>query len=299
MLQFKFYKYFLCTISVFGLAPFSKEKWKRGKFRTRALTKSLFYQIVPVCGVLLNLSQFSLLLKIVDGTMDGLIHVILFYGYFVLVVSSNIAGNIQCLVKRSTYVDIICQIHQVECLFMIKFSKTINYRTSNSKFKVKVCIIFALLICATLTSYTINGWQLSESILLRTVVTILEIISSLVCLHPVLYIDIIAMFVLEMSDTVRTPKNIFPASVDIFEKFENLKKLKSIHFELWNLVKKINSFFGWNLLFLLTKFFIDITYNLYWIFIEFQNIGWKSWTHMGMMVFIVNIVIINTLLQNQ
>lgn len=278
MLKYKPHKYFLIIIFLFGLAPLESEK--RGKIIYGVLFKSILSRILPLCFVLINLSQFSFLLKMVDATMEGLIYLILFYGYFVIVVSSNIVANLQCLRKHSAYVDIIRHIQKVECLFMIQFSKIIDYRTS--KFKVKPFIIFSILICATFTSYCINEWQFDKSTLLRTVVTTLEIISSFVCLHPILYLDILGLLIHELSDTLKKPEKLLVPSDDILEKCKTLKKLKSIHIELWILVQKINSYFGWNFLFLLMKFFVDITYNLYCFFIEFQDIGWKSFSHFGM-----------------
>lgn len=282
MFQYKEYKYFSRTIFLLGLAPLSIEKGKQKKFEMKVVIKLFLNKIIPICVVLITLSQFSLLLHMVEGTMEGLIHTILFYGYFVLVASSNIVGNVLCLVQQAAYVDIINHIDQVERLFMIKFSKMIDYRTSRSLFKMKLFIIFSILMCATLTSYCINGWQLNKIALLRTVVTLLEITSSCICLHPVLYIDVVNLFVQEMSDTLKKPDKLFAPPVDMLQKCNTLKNLKSIHFKLWNLVRKINLYFGWNLLFLLSKFFIDITYNLYWIFIEFHKFGWKTYTHLGM-----------------
>lgn len=260
---------------MFGLAPLSIEKEENEKIEKRALLKYFFNKMIPICGMLLSLSQFSLLLKMVNGTMIGVIHTILFYGYFMIVVSSNIVGNVQCLVRHSAYLDIIGHIHRVERLFMNKFSKPMDYRTS--KFKVKAFMIFFIQMGATLTSYFNNdGWQL-----LTTVVTVLEIVSSLVCLHCILYIDIISMFVQEMRKTLNNPRKLFIPSVHILQRCKHIKEVKIIHFELWTLVQKINSYFGWNLLFLITKFFVDITYNMYWFFIEFQILGWESYTHTG------------------
>lgn len=281
MLQYKAYKYFLRTIFVFGLAPLSMKKEKQNKSGTRVSIKLFLCKIIPMCVMLLNFSQFSLLLKMVEGTMTGLIHTLLFYAYFVLVIISNCVGCVLCLVEQTAYLSIISHIQQVECLFTVKFSKLIDYKTSHDSFKVKLMIIFSILLTATLTFFCINGWELDENVLLRTVVTILEIISSFVCLHLILYIDIVNLFVREMSNALKKPEKLFVPPVDILQKCKTLKKLKSIHLKLWSLVQKINLYFGWNLLFLLPKFFVDITYSLYWIFIVFQKFGWKSYTHIG------------------
>lgn len=281
MLIFNDYKIFLNIFFLIGLAPnvTKCEKTKIGKFKTKKAIQLFLPKLVPLIGMLISLGQFSLLLKIVDGTLDGQIHVILFYGYFLLVVLSNIFGNIQCIVYRSEYKDIIRRINQIERLFLVKFSNRIDFQRSYTIFKRKTFIIFSILMIATLTSYTIQGWHLNKATLLRSVVTILEIMSSFVCLHPILYLDIIRMFIFEMSDIFKKSKQYFQISAVILGK--DLKKLKSIHFEVCNMVKQINIYFGLNLIFLLIKFFVDVTYNLYWIFIEFQELGWSSFTHIG------------------
>lgn len=286
MLLLKYYKTYLRIFFVVGLAPFSSESEisetkRRTKPTKRSVVKSFFCRLVPIINLLFSLSQFSLLLKIADGTMDGKIHVILFYGYFFLTISSNTMGNIQCFFHQSEYLDIIRRIHNIEHLFMTKFSKQMDVQRFYTIFKWKTLLVYSLLICVTLISYWFNDWKLSKQNLLRTVVTMLETICTLSAFHPMLHTALIRMFVFEMTDAVKSSKKFFRMSVAVFEKCEELKKLKLVHFEVYKLVNKINLYFGWSLLFLLVKYFVDITYNLYWIFIEIQELGWESTTHIG------------------
>lgn len=284
MLLLKHYKTYMRIFFIVGLAPFcAKSETAESHSRTskRTAVKSLFCKLVPIINMLISLSQFSFLLKIVDGTLDGKIHVILFYGYFILSILSNVIGNIQCFVYQSVYLDIVRRISHINRLFMTKFSKQIDFQRSYTIYKWKTLIIYSLLLCATLTSYSLNGWELSTTFLLRTVVTMLETICTLSALHPMLYIALIRIFIHEMTDAMKSTKKFFQVTVAVLEKCEELKKLKLIHFEVYNLLNKINLYFGWNLLFLLMKYFVDITYNLYWIFIETQELGWKSVTHIG------------------
>lgn len=283
MLLLKFYKTYLRIFFVVGLAPFSSEREISEMQRStkRSVVKSFFCKLVPIINLLFSLSQFSLLLKMVDGTLDGKIHVILFYCYFILTISSNIMGNVQCFFHQSEYLDIIRLIHNIENLFMTKFSKQIEVQRSYTIFKWKTLFVYSLLVCVTLISYSFNDWELSKKNLLRTVVTMLETICTLSAFHPMLHTALIRMFVFEMTDAVKSSKKFFQMTVAVLEKCEELKKLKLIHFEVYKLVSKINLYFGWNLLFLLVKYFVDITYNLYWIFIETQELGWESRTHIG------------------
>lgn len=283
MLLFKYYKIFLHIFFVIGVAPLCTESELAATHRrTKQRIVQLFLcRLVPIINLIISLSQFSLLLKIVDGTLDGKVQVILFYGYFTLTILTNIVGNVQCFFFRSEYFDITRQVHHIEQLFRVKFSKQIDLQRSYNIFQLKILILFSMLICATLTSFLFNGWVFSHTTMLRMVVTILETICTLGTLQPMLYVSLIRIFVQEMNVTLKSTKKIFRMADAIFEKCEALEKLKLIHFEVYNLVNKINLYFGWNLLFFMLKYFVDITYNLYWIFIEIQELGWDSTTHIG------------------
>lgn len=279
MLLLKLYKTFFCIFFVIGLAPFITENEMTEPSVQRTAIKLFFCKLVPIINLLFSLSHFSFLLIILDGTLDGKIHVILFYGYFILNISSNIVSNIICFFYQSEYLDIIRRIDKIEQSFMNKFSKEINLKKSYTSFKWKTVIIYSILVGATLSSYTFDGWQLSEKFVLRSVVTMLETICTMGSLHPMLFIALIRMFIREMSEALKSSKKSFRMASSILS--EELKKIKIIHFEIYNLVTKINKYFGWKLLFLQVKYFVDITYNLYWIFIETQELGWRSVTHIG------------------
>lgn len=277
------YNIFLRTFSAFGLAPFAidTKNTAKGKIITKIAVKRLLSKLVPVTVMLISLGQFSLILTIANGTLDGEVHETLFYGYFFLIILSNIAGNIQCLVYSSEYLDIIRRINNIERLLIMKFHIQINFKECHKILKRKFSIIFSILISATLINYWSYGWNFSRDVLLRSIVTILELISSLVSLHPVLYVDVVNMFILELNQTLTKSEGHFQASAGSAGICKDLKNLKFIHFEVWYLTQKINKYFGWSFVFLIIKYFIDALYLLYWIFIEIVELGWNSLTHVG------------------
>lgn len=215
MLLFKEYKIFLRIFFVMGLAPLltTSELNENRKRRTRFTIKSILTRLLPLINFLVSLSQCSFLLKIADGTFDGQVHVILFYGYFFLTILSNSVGNVQCFFYQSEYFHIINSIHQIERLFVVKFFKQIDYQRPCTIFKRKTLLTYLTLISVTLTSYFVNGWQLSKENLLRTVITILETICTLNSLHPMLFIDITKMFIFEMNVALKSSKKFFQSTV--------------------------------------------------------------------------------------
>lgn len=279
----KCYKTFLRIFFVIGLAPLTSENQLTEKRKiTKENFKSILRRLVPLLNSLISLSQFSLSVKIVDGTLDGKIHTLLFFGYYTFTILSNIVGNIQCFFHQSVYLDIIRSIQRIEQIFMMKFSKKIDYHDSCTTLQWMTILLYCVLLSSTLSSYSANQWKVSLHTLLRTVVTILEIICTFCCLHPLLYVSIIRMFLIEMSNVLKTSRIFFQGTNIYLGMCEELKKLKLIHFEIYILVNKINFYFGWNLLFFLIKLFVHLTYNLYWIFIEIQELGWSS-THIGIL----------------
>ncbi len=278
--KLKLFNSFLRMFIVFGLAPLAidTENSTTAKSKTKISMRCFLSKLVPLIVMLINLGQFSLLLKIANGTLDGKVHETLFCGYFFVIILSNIVGNIQCLVYSSVYWDISCQLNRIERSFTM-FHNQIDFKGSQKIFKRKFWIIICVLLFTTLTNFWSHGWSFPTDSLLRSIVTILELISSLVSLHPVLYVDLVNVFILELSKTLYKPTNgQFQGSVGVCK---DLKNLKCIHFEVWYLAQKINEYFGWGFVFLIIKYFIGVLYLLYWIFIEIVELGWSSLTHVG------------------
>lgn len=278
MLLVKGFNLFRRIFTCFGLAPILNRNDNKKQYQSTKFILKSFLQLMPsITFIIVNGAQLTLQTTLPDDDPYGQTHLIILKLYFLITTASNVAANIQCIQYKLEYVDIIRRIEQIEHLFMKSFSKEIYIQKIMLKYKITFLIMYLLLISLEVLGYILTAGYPSAFILI-TIRGILELISTLTCLHPILYVDIVRMFLKELSSVLTHSKLNF-RSFTVIDGAKKLNDIKFVHFELWKLVQKINIYFGWSFVILSIKFFIDITFDLYWIFIEFQLSSWQSLTH--------------------
>lgn len=281
MLLFEGFSLFRKLFSFFGLAPIFNKNSKENKDNAKDnIFKSVLGSLPSIVFIILSCVQIIIqtTLNFVDDY--GIIHLIILKLYFLITAASNVIANIQCLLYKLEYYDIIRRIQHIEHLLMTKFSKEIDIKKIMVKYKIKFFTVFLLLISLELMSCILTPWD-PAAFTLAIVRGILEIIYTMTCLHPILYVDIVRMYIKELSSALIQSKSYFQFSTVIIDRTNKLNDIRLVYFKLWKLVQKINIYFGWSIVIMLIKFFIDITFDLYWIFIEFQQHSWQSVSHIS------------------
>lgn len=177
-------------------------------------------------------------------------------------------ANCQCFCYKSIYHNINHRIRQIEKRgsekFWVKFPVTIKFN-----YILKMVFVFVLFVVSqglVLVEVLQTVPTSSSHIWSSFLTSLLRLIYPLAALHVILFSDIVTMFILELNEQIRNSISFYHSS----SKIEVLKNIKLMHMDLWKLVTQINHFFGWNLLFLIINSFINITYQLYWIFLALE-----------------------------
>lgn len=197
----------------------------------------------------------------------GTIFVLIYYGSLLPSLLMILTANWQCYFNIKSYPIIIGQIGKLEKLFTEKPLRH-SFKCVAFRYKIKIGILYTLFVTSQVLVF-IEVWLLNDqnpwSSLL---ISLIRVTYPVQLLHFVLYGDIVTMFFNLLNDEIQCS----PIFVQTNGKIEFLKYVKLVHLELWKLVVEINNFFGWNLLFTTMFWFVDITHQLYWIFLNTRAI---------------------------
>lgn len=259
----------LRPLKFLGLAPLISRKMKNIKF------KRFLFVLPIVLSSTCSLSIASLLLIFPHFESHSSIHTIINFASLISFFLIIFTANCQSYCYKSVYQNIFYQIRQIEkrCAekFWVKIPRKIKFH-----FLLKVVLVLFLFIISQALVFV--EVLLTEAHVWSSFFTsLLRLIYPLAVLHVILFSDIVTMFILELNEQIRNS----PTFVHSSSKFEFLKNVKLIHMDLWKLVVQINTFFGWNLLFLIINSFIYITYQLYWIFLALE-LKWNLLALIGM-----------------
>lgn len=200
--------------------------------------------------------------------------------------------NLACHLLRATFVLIYC-VYRKELIYdaMHIFSELRKYYANHMKHRVlyhgfrngfglKFFIGLGAL-AQYVISYLVRCLIRSYYTPLGILVKVLQLLTALNVLHIVFFIDALTFHLSELNAVIR--RDIVSTNAMPNGKYKSdvickkLKCYKVVHFHLWEIAQRLNTFFGWSMLTVLMHGFCDITYSAYWIFEELQlNNGW--WT---------------------
>lgn len=240
-----------------GIAPISREA-------KITISKRLVYILPILLSSIFSLCIATFLLIFPHFESHSSIHTIINFASQISFLVIIFTANCQCYCYVSVYQNIIYQIRQIEERFREKFwvKCPINIKFN---YILKVLLIFFMffvsqgLVFVEVLLTEAHGWS-------SFLTSFLRLIYPLAVLHVILFSDIVTMFILELNAQIKNSPTFFHSS----SKIEFLKNIKLMHIDIYKLVAQINTFFGWNLLFLIINSFIYITYQLYWIFLALE-----------------------------
>lgn len=202
----------------------------------------------------------------------GLVSKVLNFAFFGCVFLSNVIVNWQCWYDASIYENIIYRIQQLERKCNFKFSTKIVYKSIKLRYTIYTVAIvgcFSISAAMVLSQAWFIGDNSTKSILMSSLSIFKEFMCGLTILHFTLYVQIVRLFIAELNKQIRFSPICFYAST----KVAFLKDAKSVHIDMYLLMKQINNFFGWQLLALTFHYIILLTYSLYWIFLTIHLKG--------------------------
>lgn len=228
-----------------------------------------------ICVAVIQFSLFHL-------ESFGLINKLVNYAFFGCLLFANVAANLQCWFGQSTYLNIINVIRRWETDFNFKFSRKIFYKSMRLSYTINaVLIIGCFLISAAIVlgQAWFVGCHPTVAVMLMFFTTVKELMCSLAALHFTFYVDIVTLLTASINKQIHRSPGCFYAST----KVALLKEVKSMHMDLFLLMKEVNHFFGWQLLFVMIHYLVLIMYSMYWMFLALQTSG-KIYSIVGELV---------------
>lgn len=228
-----------------------------------------------VVGICMTLMQFYLFYVV----QFGVITTLMTYTLYVSIFLSNLSANWQCWYYESTYQNMIYLIQRLEKQFKFKFATVLSLKSMSFWYKINAALVLG---CFAISAAIVlfQSWSItnrsSNAVVIALFATFKEFMCALAVLHFSLYVDIVRMFLTELNRQIRQP----PICLSMSTKVLFLKDVKSIHYDIFLLMKQVNTFFGWSLLLLMINYFILITYSFYWLFFTLQ-VNVKSYSLIG------------------
>lgn len=255
------FKYLSRIFQIFGFAPINvttKDMTNNNKFVDN------FVNLIPTTlTTILSISVAYFLIIHPHfgsyGPIHGIINSVSLLSLSLVVIS----GNGQCFFNRSILRNIIYQIYEIEQKL---YTELPIKSTFHIAYRLKILLIFFLFFLSqVLVSY--EAYLASASMLSSIFTSTFRFVIPVSILHVVMYSDIMSYFIQQLNRKIK----ILSTCSHLSGKVELLKDIKVIHMDLWKILTEINRYFGWNLLFIVINSFVYITYQLYWIFIIFQE----------------------------
>lgn len=193
----------------------------------------------------------------------GIIFGMIYYGSLLPSLLMILSATAQCFFNKKAYKAIINQIGKLEKQ-MDEKSVRHSLKCAALRYKLKFLIVYTVFFVSQILVFVEvlvlhPGRELSSFL-----ISSIRATYPIQMLHFVLYGDIATMFLYQLNRKFRQT----PTFVQKCGKIEFLKCVKLVHYNLWKLVDGINKFFGWNLLFITMYWFIHITHQSYWIFLN-------------------------------
>lgn len=193
----------------------------------------------------------------------GVIFVLIYYGSLLPSLLMILTANGHCYFYRNSYQIIMNQIGKIEKMFNEK-SLRLSFQYIAFRYKLKIVFLYILFFTSQILVFIEVQFLDSQNTCSSFLIATIRATYPMQLLHFVLYNDIATMFFIQLNEEIKHS----PIFVHSFSKIEFLKYVKLVHMDLWKFVVEINNFFGWNLLFTTIFWFVDITHQLYWIFLN-------------------------------
>lgn len=259
----KTYKHFLLIYFLFGLSPC---------FTIKLSTKAGSYgklNFIP-CFISLTIVAAFLFHSVSMNheifMLYGKINYFIAYGYMLTMIMLNLTSIYQCLRYRSEFFDLTRRIDRNEKTFSNSIC-SINSNKMRKEMIVKALLILLTYLVAIISLF-LNEPSM-ESLFYKIELSILQLRSALMTLQIITYVELVRAY-LKASGKFILSASLTYIKTHTEEKHINLRRLKNIYFDLWKIIQKVNYYFGWSLLALLIKCFVEVSYTFYYSFLALQ-----------------------------
>ena len=226
-----------------------------------------FSQHIPVfLGSLVNIFIYVRAIQI-ETEMETTINLLFAIFFSTSIMITNLVLSIQCICFRQTFYQLIEQFLIVEIKLKKHYTINLQVKLFKRHLRTKAILIFSTLLLITINLCFLNPDEVN--VFLVFILNIYSIVSFMEIIAIVFFVDLLKLNIVKISETLSNNKLIVK---NLYENTDSLDALKNVYMDLYKLVECINNYFGWALVSLLLKSFIDVTYDIYWLY-EIYNIG--------------------------
>lgn len=195
----------------------------------------------------------------------------------VLFVSCEICKTVAVLYQNVAYENLAAEILEnfqtIEYLYRNDLHRPISFTSFSRQYIKKMCLALAAYL-QVLVFFALQYSFLDEFNLISVLIKVMQLISVIVFLNIVYYVDLLTFNLRHLNTTiakdtidyrrVRVSVFVVKTSKTIESMCFKLNKYKHVHFCLWKGSEQINEYFGWTLMAIMLQSFIDMVYISHW-----------------------------------
>lgn len=175
-------------------------------------------------------------------------------------------ANWSCWRHKNVYQRLVQRMHRIEKLIIHTLSLNDSDLIPNF-YRTKALIIFILFFVSQTVVFT-EVWLVTgnHNLLSSFFNSFLRITHPISVVHFMLYSDTVTICIQKLNEQMKSSPNCLDSTAQVVF----LKTVKLMHLDIWKLVRQMNVYFGWNLLFVIIHSFFYVQVQLYWIFLSLQ-----------------------------
>lgn len=208
--------------------------------------------IICVCLYILNIQKYMSLAKV--GSVSEL--------YTLITVLPNIFIIIANICTNKTMENILKMMINLHTDMEKQFDDTTNCVAFTRRHNFKVVLMMCIYISNTAIRIVFFGPILNERI--DAAMNFMSFIRTTFLLHFLLHIDFVYSILEFLNLSIQKISNL--SNLSDTQRFDTLNYVSFVHRKIWKSVKSIEDRFGWILLVLLWKLFLDLSNSIYWSF---------------------------------
>lgn len=189
---------------------------------------------------------------------------VLFYIYYIMEFTVNSIIYFQCIFNTSALKDAIREFKEVTDMFQTSFGHQIDFNKYFIRIWKKILLIgFAFLVKTIIFMFPpkVRAKKYFSSFQLD----ILQSTIMIAIIQSLFYIDLLNFFLKNLNSIIENDAD--SKQYTNREKQQTyLKNIKIIHYRLWRIAQQINRFFGWGLIAIILRNFLDSSFAIYWTF---------------------------------
>lgn len=240
----------------------------------QALTTSRkILQMLPITFfVLCNIALFTYGVVLQNFYKEGYgKHKVIRNFYLITELASNMLVYLQFAMNKGELNKAVREFNEVARMISLNFGCQPELVKLFTQIRWKmffISIIYVLDICPYFLPPKVAGTDLKLGVFLD----VLQSTTTIASMHGILYINMLN-FYMKATNSLLIRHSM---SSEIHHTMDNeelvfLKKMKMIHFRLWNIAQNVNRFFGCGLGAILLRNFMDSTFAIYWSFLIINN----------------------------